>query len=75
MSQVAERRKAEQIDAVAQAINERLDSGRAEAVERFARRFYAHVPPDDIASTAMEPLYGAVLSVWQLYQHRLPGRA
>ena len=75
MSQLADRRKAEQIDAVAEAINQRLDSGRAAMVERFARRFYAHVPPDDIASASMEQLYGAVLSAWQLYQHRPPGRA
>jgi glutamate dehydrogenase len=75
MSHRVERRKDEQIESVIALLVERMDRERAEAAARFVRRFYANVPPDDIAQSSSEQLYGAALSAWQLAQHRTPGDA
>ncbi|SDI72129.1 NAD-glutamate dehydrogenase [Billgrantia gudaonensis] len=54
-------------------LRERLESGldrkRAEAVDAFARYFYATVPLDDLADRRLDDLYGATLSVWHFIQH------
>jgi glutamate dehydrogenase len=50
----------------------RLEEERAEAVEAFARYFYATVPLDDLADRRLDDLYGATLSVWHFLQHHDP---
>ncbi|HEX7969334.1 MAG TPA: hypothetical protein VF502_14030, partial [Stellaceae bacterium] len=71
----AEEQKNEAVEAVAALATRRLGDGRAQAVARFVRRFYSHVPPEDILARAPEDLYGAALSLWHFAETRLPGRA
>ncbi|HET7594843.1 MAG TPA: NAD-glutamate dehydrogenase [Stellaceae bacterium] len=71
----AEEQKNEAVEAVAALATRRLGDGRAAAVARFVRRFYSHVPPEDILARAPEDLYGAALSLWRFAETRLPGRA
>jgi glutamate dehydrogenase len=75
MAARAEERKNEAVEAVAALATRRLGDGRAAAVARFVRRFYSHVPPEDILARAPEDLYGAALSLWRFAETRLPGRA
>ncbi len=71
----AEEQKNEAVEAVAALATRRLGDGRAAAVARFVRRFYSHVPPEDILDRAPEDLYGAALSLWRFAETRPPGRA
>ncbi|HWG79324.1 MAG TPA: NAD-glutamate dehydrogenase domain-containing protein, partial [Stellaceae bacterium] len=75
MAARAEEQKNEAVEAVAALATRRLGDGRAAAVARFVRRFYSHVPPEDILARAPEDLYGAALSLWRFAETRLPGRA
>ena len=50
-------------------LDSRLEKGRAEEVEAFARHFYATVPLEDLADRRLDDLYGATLSVWHFIQH------
>ena len=45
---------------------------RADALEQFARQYYANVPPADIAGVDAERLYGAVTSLWNFARDRAP---
>ena len=71
----AEEQKNEAVEAVAALATRRLGDGHAAAVARFVRRFYSHVPPEDILDRAPEDLYGAALSLWRFAETRPPGRA
>jgi len=71
----AEQLKDELIDRVAERARERLKDARADLAERFARQFFANVPPDDILNESPDNLYGAALSLWATGQKRPPGTA
>ena len=73
MANVAERRKAALLDAVASLARARTGKNNVKAVEAFVRQFYARVPPDDILDVRAEDLCGAALSVWGLARRRRPG--
>jgi glutamate dehydrogenase len=75
MSIRAEEQKNDAVEAVAALAARRLGDERASAVARFVRRFYGHVPPEDILARAAEDLYGAALSLWRFAETRFPGRA
>ena len=62
--------KVKKIEAVA-----RLAGAKGEALQRFIRDFYSHVPPSDILPRREKDLYGAALSLWQFAQQREPGQA
>jgi len=48
--------------------------GREDAeVERFVRRFYADVPPGDLAAESPEDLLGAALAMWEFGRLRAAG--
>ncbi len=63
------------IDELAARVRERLPAGRSGLAERFVRRYYSHVPPDDLLSTNTETLYGAALSLWHFAAERPPDGA
>ncbi|HEX7970509.1 MAG TPA: NAD-glutamate dehydrogenase, partial [Stellaceae bacterium] len=71
----AEEQKNEAVEAVAALASRRLGDDRAGAAARFVRRFYSHVPPEDILARPPEDLYGAALSLWRFAETRQPGRA
>ena len=71
----AEERKRELVDGVAGLCQQRIGDGRAAAVARFVRHFYAHVPPDDVVQRSADDLYGAALSLWEFAQQRPAGTA
>ena len=83
MPQRLEKRKAELIEALAGRVRAELrkgDGGRkgggkkgAELAERFVRRFYADVPPRDLAAESPEDLLGAARAVWRFAEVRKPG--
>jgi glutamate dehydrogenase len=75
MALKAEERKQELVEGVAGLCGERLTDGRATAVARFVRQFYAHVPPEDVVARSADDLYGAALSLWDFARQRAPGTA
>jgi glutamate dehydrogenase len=70
----AEQQKLETLESAAALAAERL-RGDGDAVARFLRQFYSHVPPEDILDRSAEMLLGAALSLWRFAQARPPGRA
>ena len=68
-------RKSELIEQAVEHLRRRLEGEKAERAERFLRRFYTHVPPDEILGETPENLYGAALSLWRLARDRPPGEA
>ncbi|WP_207484717.1 NAD-glutamate dehydrogenase [Arenibaculum pallidiluteum] len=75
MALKAEQLKGELTEQVARRIRDRVGRERSDQTERFARQFYANVPPDDILRASPEQLYGAALAFWQFGQARDPGAA
>jgi len=75
MATRAEHAKAELIEQIAAAARTRLDAKRAREVERFARLFYANVPPDDILGDSPDNLFSAALALWNFGLTREPGAA
>ena len=65
--------KAELIDQVASTARARLEGGRADEAERFVRRYYAGVAPEDLLERHVLDLYGAAVSHWTLGAGRAAG--
>lgn len=57
---------------LAERLHDRLEPTRAEAIDAFARHFYATVPVEDLIDRRLDDLYGATLSIWQFLQHHDP---
>jgi glutamate dehydrogenase len=81
-SSSAEVRKAERVAELAALARERVAAGAPEgaaedpaAAERFVRRCYERIAPDDIMVRAPEDLVGAALSLWRWGREREPGKA
>jgi len=55
-------------------LEKRLPQADAGCAIRFAKQYYAHVPPDDLLSLGSEDLYGALLSHWHLAHQRKSGK-
>jgi len=70
-----EQRKVELTEQVVGRVRDRLSKEKAASAERFVRRFYANVPPDDILRSGADELYGAALAIWQFGCVRRPGEA
>ncbi len=73
MSPRHDKKKREAIDRVAEMLGSRLRPEQAESAQEFARAYYARVGPEDLLAIPTDDLYGAVLSHWNLAQHRKPG--
>ena len=73
MATAPEDAKAALLDAAAGVVRERVDAERAPAVERFLRRYYEHVAPEDLEGRTEHDLYGAALAHWSLARVRKPG--
>jgi glutamate dehydrogenase len=73
MAMRAEQLKGELTEQVARRIRDRLGQDRSGQTERFARQFYANVPPDDILRSSPDQLYAAALAFWDFAQARRPG--
>ncbi|MCZ6522571.1 MAG: NAD-glutamate dehydrogenase, partial [Alphaproteobacteria bacterium] len=67
--------KAQRIEKVAALLRQRLSGAGADPVERFIRRYYAHVAPEDVLGQPVENLYGAALSLWKFAERRASGEA
>ena len=61
---------AERIDAVLSMIDARVGPAEAPLLRTFAGEFFAEVDPESLAGRAVDDLYGAVLSLWQLMRRR-----
>jgi len=72
-AQPPETRKQQLIDRLATGAAER--AGEGEAMERYIRRYFAHVAPQDLLPAHEEDLLGAALSLWSLAAERKPGEA
>ncbi|HUF78013.1 MAG TPA: NAD-glutamate dehydrogenase [Thermoanaerobaculia bacterium] len=78
----AEIRKTELLDGLAALARERSAAGAEagapvdpEAAERFVRRSYERIAPDDILVREPEDLVGAALALWRWGRERTPGQA
>ena len=75
MKQVTdEERRTAVVEAAAQRVRERWRTDEAETIEQFVRLYYEDVPPEDIAHSRVENLYGAALSHWTLGHICRPGQ-
>ncbi len=61
----------ELLDRIVETAERRLGEA-ATRVEPFLRRYFAHVPPDDIRSETPDTLFGAAYSHWRLAARRDP---
>ncbi|HUO83671.1 MAG TPA: NAD-glutamate dehydrogenase, partial [Thermoanaerobaculia bacterium] len=68
-------RKAELIGQVVSEARKRVAPENAGEVERFIRRYFALVAPDDIIYTKLETLLGGALSLWEFGRERAPDTA
>ena len=66
--------KATLIETLAHKARRRVAAGKADAVARFVRQYFANVAPDDLADTSETALLGAALSLWSFLQQRAPRR-
>src|SRR4051812_15033327 len=71
----AEQQKQALVESVAGLSEKRVGDGKAAAIGRFVRQFYAHVPPEDVLARSPDDLFGAALSLWDLARERKPGEA
>lgn len=55
-------------------VKQRIPAAQVAHVETFARQFYQQVDPDDLHNRDPADLFGAVLSLWSLAQHRDPDK-
>ena len=75
MSSNMERRKARLLKKVAKTARSRNKGQRRLALERFVRRYYEHVPPQDVVGTSAEDLYAAAAAHWGFAAERRAGTA
>ncbi len=75
MKAAAARQKDQAIEGVLGLVHQRLPRHLADTVGRFARLYYAGVPPEDLQTKPEEDLYGAMLAHWRLARRRTPGQA
>ena len=75
MSTQPEQAKAEILQQIVAAINEKVPEDRREQVEEFARQYYGRLAPEDLLELDPDDLYGAVLAHWRLAHRRQPGEA
>jgi glutamate dehydrogenase len=61
------------LDATVARVRECIDRAEADQVERFVRRYYEHVAPEDIVGRRDLDLTGAALAHWGLMRVRMPG--
>ncbi len=74
MKTAAEKKKHNTITKIKEMLQTRMPEHLSEHAMRFAQRYYSGVAPDDLASMAIEDLYGVVLTHWQLASQRTPGK-
>ncbi len=70
----AREQKVELVERVVGLLHDRLEPDRWDEAERFVRRYYETVPPEDLADRSAGDLYGAALSHWSFAQVRSAGR-
>jgi len=73
MATKVETAKSELIERIAAMVGSRLDPARAAGVERFLRKFYANVPPDDMLEDTADNLFSAALALWNFGLVRMAG--
>src|SRR3954454_13900032 len=73
MTMTPEQRKADLVERLAAEAQKRVGRDEADSAEKFIRRYFALVAPDDIIYTSFETLLGAALSLWQFGEIRNVG--
>ncbi len=73
MARSADEHKAQLIERIASTLEERLDADAGVQAMRFARQYFAWVPPEDLTEVDPEDWYGAVLCHWHLAHQRAAG--
>jgi glutamate dehydrogenase len=61
------------IDQLRAYLQDRVPEVQAELVAKFAQRYYASAPLDDLFEHSIEDLFGALISHWSLIYQRKPG--
>src|SRR3954468_25074445 len=75
MIMTPEQRKSDLVDRLASEAQKRVGDEQADSAEKFIRRYFALVSPDDIIYTSFETLLGAALSLWEFGDIRHVGAA
>jgi glutamate dehydrogenase len=65
--------KAAALEATVARVRERIHGHEADELERFVRRYYEHVAPEDLVERSGLDLCGAALAHWSLLRVRSPG--
>ena len=61
------------IKRLSQQARRKAGAAKPAGVDRFLRRYYAHVPPSDLYALADKDLLGGALSAWKTLRSRKPG--
>lgn len=75
MNPSLEERKQQLVERLAEEMRRRVTGNLSDSAERFVRHYFRHVAPDEVIDTSPDTLLGAVLSLWEHAQTRLPGHA
>ena len=73
MPHFTESHKAELIAKVVETARRKLGDDLAPAVADFVRRYFAHVPPEDIHGESIDTLFGAAFAHWRMASQRTAG--
>jgi glutamate dehydrogenase len=65
--------KAKVLETTIGRIRDRVHGEEADGLERFARRYYEHVAPEDLVERSDHDLCGAAFAHWNLLRLRSPG--
>ncbi|WP_375176992.1 NAD-glutamate dehydrogenase [Marinobacter mobilis] len=67
--------KAQFIEQLAEAVNEKIDKKEAKRINEFASQYLSHMPLDELVSRRFSDTYGSVLAAWQFFQTLKPDQS
>src|ERR1039457_4379486 len=71
----AQEGRTQRLDEVLKLVREKVAPEKRDVLERFVKRYFSQLDPEDLAERQPADLYGAALSHWNFARKRDPGRA
>ena len=71
----AQEGRTQRLDEVLKLVREKVAPEKRDVLERFVKRYFSQLDPEDLAERQPADLYGAALSHWNFARKRDPGSA
>jgi glutamate dehydrogenase len=65
--------RSQRLDEVLRLVRDKVAPEKRDLIERFVRRYFSQLDPEDLAERQPADLYGAALSHWNFARKRDPG--